>query len=61
MKENTQTKIIQIIIVVILLISAFYMGKLSMKEQIYDLFNLIEQLETQINQTQTEIPDKSQL
>lgn len=43
-------KIIQILIVIFLLISAFYLGRLSMLKQFYSLNERISQLEIQINQ-----------
>lgn len=56
-KENSQInqttpgiKIFQLTIVIILLISAFFAGKLSMKDDFYELYNRIDQLELQINQ-----------
>jgi len=56
-KENIQinqttpgTKIFQLTIVIILLISAFLAGKLSMKDDFYELYDRIDQLEIQINQ-----------
>lgn len=52
--RNTHIKAIQVIIVVILLISAFYIGKLSMAKQIYALNSRVNQLETQINQIKVE-------
>ena len=54
MKKIKPIYMIQLIIVVILLISAFYLGKLSMSKQVYALYDRVNQLETQINQIQTE-------
>lgn len=53
-EQNTHIKVIQVIIVVILIISAFYMGKLSMAKEIYALNSRVNQLEAQINQIQVE-------
>lgn len=44
----------QIIIVIIFVISAFLMGKLSMAKQYYVLYDRIDQLEAQINEIQIE-------
>lgn len=57
--KNTHIKIIQIIIVIILLISAFYIGKLSMAKQIHTLNSRVNQLEVEINEIQTESQDKT--
>ena len=43
-------KIIQILIVIFLIISAFFLGKLSMAKQLNNLNERIDQLEIQINQ-----------
>jgi len=43
-------KIIQILIVIFLIISAFFLGKLSMTKQLNNLNERIDQLEIQINQ-----------
>lgn len=57
--KNTHIKVIQVIIVVILFISAFYIGKLSMSKQVYALYDRIDQLEVQINQIQVKSPVKT--
>ena len=57
--KNTHIKVIQVIIVVILLISTFYTGKLSMSKQVYALYDRIDQLEVQINQIQVKSPVKT--
>ena len=57
--KNTHIKIIQIIIVIILLISAFYIGKLSMAKQIHALNSRVNQLEVEINEIQTESQDET--
>ena len=57
--KNTHIKVIQVIIVVILLISTFYTGKLSMSKQVYALYDRIDQLEVQINQIQVKSPIKT--
>lgn len=57
--KNTHIKVIQVIIVVILLISTFYIGKLSMSKQVYALYDRIDQLEVQINQIQVKSPVKT--
>lgn len=54
--NNTQTKVFQIIIVIIFVISAFLIGKLSMKEEYEALYNRIDQLEIQINEMKEDIP-----
>ena len=51
--------LIQLIIVTILLISAFYLGKLSMSKQVYALYDRVNQLEAQITQIQSETPVKT--
>lgn len=43
-------KIIQILIVIILIVTAFYLGKLSMAKQVNALYDRVYQLEVQINQ-----------
>lgn len=57
--RNTHIKAIQVIIIVILLISAFYIGKLSMAKQIYVLSSRVNQLETQIDQIKVEYSIKT--
>lgn len=49
---STKIKAIQLIIVLVLLITSFYAGKISMSEQIYTLFDRIDQLESQMNEMQ---------
>ena len=49
---SKRIKAIQLITVVILLIAAFYLGKISMTEQIRELNGRIKQMEVQIDQIQ---------
>ena len=49
---SKKIKAIQLITVVILLIAAFYLGKISMTEQIRELNGRIKQMEVQIDQIQ---------
>lgn len=54
MKRDKITQIMQILTVIVLLIAAFYLGRISMEKELNVLFDRVHQLEIQINQMQTE-------
>ena len=51
MKRDKTIQIMQILTVIVLLIVAFYLGRISMEKELNVLFERVQQLEIQINET----------